>query len=227
MFRENISEFIRHTKAKLYVPKNGGLNSYVGNMLQEIGVDRNTGEITRNESVIGKLEIILARGSDIPQRVMDSLGQGNLAYGLTGDDLFDEFRLRMQDSRLAFDLALLNTYDWFDPDAEYLRPALCLMNATGNFADMPPLARVAINAKYVRTSLNYLGERFKDRGMTYSAIEYEGDAEFTVSVNGPNNACVEIVYRGNKSPESVKSRSGLKTVEIVRFSDVALIGVPK
>ena len=126
MFREAIGLFVPEPKAKLYIPKNSGLHEYVNNLLSEIGV-RNGGEFTRVDESVGALEIISARGEDVPQRVDDCLLRGEVAYGLTGDDLFDEYMLGADDSPLG----VLNTYDWFDPNAQFYRPALCLLNREG------------------------------------------------------------------------------------------------
>ena len=92
MFREAIGLFVPEPKAKLYIPKNSGLHEYVNNLLSEIGV-RDEGEFTRADESVGTLEIISARGEDVPQRVDDCLLRGEVAYGLTGDDLFDEYML--------------------------------------------------------------------------------------------------------------------------------------
>ena len=43
-------------------------------------------------------------------------------------------------------------------------------------------------------------------------------------VEGTHDWCVEVVYRGDKSPDSAISRTGLKVAEVVRFSDISLIG---
>jgi hypothetical protein len=83
----------------------------------------------RSNSCKCRLELILARGEDIPQRIIDLSDSGTLAFGLTGDDLFDEYVARYTAANdIAPGLKLLNTYDWFDKEAEFRRPALCLMN---------------------------------------------------------------------------------------------------
>ena len=38
MFREHIGLFIAEERAKLYVPKNSGLNEYVNGLLRDVGV---------------------------------------------------------------------------------------------------------------------------------------------------------------------------------------------
>jgi phosphoribosyl-ATP pyrophosphohydrolase len=206
MYRESIDQFIREEEARLFVPKNGGLNTYVRGLLGEIGVIDNRTRMGR------KLSVIQSRGEDIGQRVGESIAAGKRAYGLTGDDLFDEFLLRNKTG-----VAVLNTYDWFDEAAEFNRPALCLLTKDGNLPREG--SRIAVNSKYSRTSARYI----KDRLPGCRVTEYAGDVEWTVA-EGTNDACIEIVYRGDKSPDSAKSRTGLKTAEVIRFSDIVLIG---
>ena len=56
-----------------------------------------------------------------------------------------------------------------------------------------------------------------------ASLHIRGDTENTVA-EGTHDWCIEVVYRGDNSPDSATSRTGLKVVEIVRFSDISLIG---
>lgn len=218
MFRESIGQFIPEQRATLYVPKNKGLNEYVINLLREIGV-RDAGEFDRTDQTKGAIDIVSARGEDVPQRVDDCIRRGETAYGLTGDDLFDEYMLGASNSPLR----VLNTYDWFDSSAQFNRPALCLLNREGFIPNSSPPMSIAVNRKYERSSCLYLSQRLKSRGIQFSVAAYAGDTENTV-VEGTHDWCVEVVYRGDKSPDSAMSRAGLKVAEVVRFSDISLIG---
>ncbi len=218
MFRESIAIFIPEPEAKLYVPKNSGLHEYVNNLLSEIGVG-NGGEFTRTDGSAGTLELISARGEDVPQRVDDCLLRGEAAYGLTGDDLFDEYILGAADSPLG----VLNTYDWFDSNAQFYRPALCLLNREGRIPDSSATVSIAVNKKYELSSRQYLSQRFHSGNLQVSIVAYAGDTENTVA-EGTHDWCVEVVYRGEGSPASAVSRTGLKVAEVVRFSDISLIG---
>ena len=218
MFHENMGLFITETQAKLYVPKNSGLNEYVNNLLRNVGISQD-GEFDRSGQGSGKLEIISARGEDVPQRVDDCLLRGEPAYGLTGDDLFDEYMLCTEDSPLG----VLNTYDWFDPQAQFNRPALCLLNPSGELPCTSASVSIAVNKKYEFTSREYLSQRFDGTEVKYSVVAYAGDTENTVA-EGAHDWCVEVVYRGESSAESAMSRTRLKIAEIVRFSDISLIG---
>lgn len=93
MLRENIFQFIKDNST-LFVPKNSGLNDYVRNMLPEIGIDVDPEDLKKGKYKggikIGSIEILLARGEDIPQRVSERNKAGRTTYGLTGNDLYDE-----------------------------------------------------------------------------------------------------------------------------------------
>ncbi len=218
MYREQIGLFIKEQKAKLYVPKSGGLNEYVNQLLRQIGVDED-GSFDRPGQSRGKLEIIAARGEDIGQRVDDCIARGDTTYGLTGDDLFDEYQIGNPNSPLV----VLNTFDWFDASAQFNRPALCLMNQQGQLPKSPVTVSIAVNRKYELTSRTYLEDTFGKSGIEFSVVLYAGDTENTVA-EGTHDWCVEIVYRGENSSESAISKMGIKIVEIVRFSDISLVG---
>lgn len=218
MFREAIGLFVPEPKAKLYIPKNSGLHEYVNNLLSDIGVS-DGGEFIRVDESVGTLEIISARGEDVPQRVDDCLLRGEVAYGLTGDDLFDEYMLGAGDSPLG----VLNTYDWFDPNAQFYRPALCLLNREGQIPDSSAMVSIAVNKKYELSSRQFLSQRFQSSKLQISIVAYAGDTENTVA-EGTHDWCIEVVYRGERSPASAMSKTGLKVAEVVRFSDISLIG---
>ena len=156
MFREAIGLYIPEQEAKLYIPKNSGLHEYVTHLLSEIGVG-DGGEFSRADGSEGILEIVSARGEEVPQRVDDCLRRGEVAYGLTGDDLFDEYVLGAEDSPLG----VLNTYDWFDPNAQFYRPALCLLNRSGRIPHSSAAVSVAVNRKYELSSRQFLSQRFQ------------------------------------------------------------------
>ena len=218
MFRETIGQFIPEQRATLYVPKNKGLNEYVNKLLREIGV-RDAGEFDRTDKAKGLIDIVSARGEDVPQRVDDCIQRGETAYGLTGDDLFDEYMLGASNSVLG----VLNTYDWFDSSAQFNRPALCLLNREGLIPNTSRPVSIAVNKKYELSSCQFLSQRLQSREIPFSVVAYAGDTENTV-MEGTHDWCVEVVYRGDKSADSAMSRAGLKVAEVVRFSDISLIG---
>ncbi|PIN87205.1 hypothetical protein COV19_00960 [Candidatus Woesearchaeota archaeon CG10_big_fil_rev_8_21_14_0_10_44_13] len=238
MYRENISNFVKEDRVKLLIPKNRGLNTYVRSLLPQIGVV--TGEnmeglerIAKDDAAISSLEIDdiimertgqktfqidFVRGGDIPQLVEDFMGQGETVYGLTGDDLFDEYLMKMSWNNQRSGLKVLNTYDWFDEAAMYKRPALCLMARTSSISDLPEKPKLAMNSKYWFISNEYIEKAMYALGKKPAIKTYSGGTEETIT-DGINDCCIDIVYSGKSLREN-----GLNVLDIVRFSDIVLIG---
>lgn len=213
MFRENISDYVKDEKAILYVPKNKGLCDYVRRLLPKIGINNG---IAKNDGCKETLfEIKEKKASDIPRRILDNSDVKIKAYGLMGDDLFDEFILKTKENNLA----VLNTYDWYDETSMYRRPALVLLNKSGSWEEFGKTSKIAIRREYANTIKEYLDVRGKQTGIDFAAEEYDGDLE-ELLFESKNKGCVEIVYSGNTI-----QKLGLKPVEVVRFSDIVLIGI--
>ena len=219
IYRENIYEVIEGTRERittLVVPKNTGLNSYAWKVLGEAGLTVNKArEIGQNKLKVGNLTLLVRRGEDIPQIVMDEHRRGVVVLGLTGDDLFDEYQLRNPKNPLKIE----NTYDWFDPAAKFFRPTLCLINRSGRVNDIPLEARVAVNQKYRETCSYYLAKAPQVRDKTFYTTLYSGDVEGNVAV-GINDCGIEIVYTGDTLDAT---RPRLKIAGIVRFTDLVVI----
>jgi len=207
MYREPIRQFVK--EGILYVPKNGGLNDYVLSVLMDAGIEQS--ELTQRR--FGNVQLVSCRGEDISQRVTDQLKKGNPAYGLTGDDLFDEFCL---EKGTPENITVINTYDWLDEKAKFGRPALCLLNRTGEIADVVEDSAVAVNKKYTATSRRYLDDRFKEN--RFLITEYSGGTEDTF-IKKTNSVVVEIVYGGDSAKEAK-----LRIAEVIRVCDISLIG---
>jgi len=198
MYRENIYSLLKKTGKEpeaLLVPKNSGIRPYCETVLSEAGMD------------IGNpgIRVEFYRAEDIPAIIDQSFRKGRFLAGLTGDDLFDEYKMRNPSNLLA----LTNTYDWYEENAMFKRPALCLIGK----GELPEKPRVAVNRKYKQTSRICLSKDFED----FDVQLYSGDTENTVA-NGLNDCCVEIVFSG----ETLASL-GLQVIKKYRFSDLALI----
>ncbi len=217
MFRENIYDVIKKTGenvSALVIPKNSGLRGYAEEVLKDAGLDLKKARlVSKNKLRLDDLTIILKRGEDIPQTVVDAARRGEFVLGITGDDLYDEYRLREPGSILQIE----NTYDWFDENARYLRPALCLINKSGCAKDIPLEAKIAINAKYPYTSRDYLDKSPNVAGRKFIQTQYWGDVELTVS-EGTHDCAIDIVYSGE-----TLERNSLSVADIVRFSDLVVI----
>ena len=223
MYRENIFEVMEKTGASgmLVVPKNTGLKGYAWQVLKEAGLDlEEAKKIGANELSLRGLTVLLRRGEDIPQIVMDYSGKAKCVLGVTGDDLLDEYRLRNPDNILQVE----NTYDWYDPKAKFLRPALSFMSNEG---DVPAKntaeafeTRVAINSKYEYLSRLFLQKspRFNGLNLNFSLKIYSGDLEDTVNSDA-NDCCIDTVYTGKTIEKSYR----LKIIEIIRFTDLVVV----
>ncbi len=217
MYRENIYDVIKQTGEKvstLVVPKNNGLKGYAWKVMKESGLDLESAkELEKGKLKAGDLTILFRRGEDIPQIVVDEFNRGNIIFGSTGDDLYDEYRFKNPNSPLKIE----NTYDWFDGSARFFRPTLCLISKTGNEEDMPLEVRVAVSGKYECTSRNYLQTSPLFNGKKPVVVVYNGDLESTVA-SGTNDCCIDTVYSG-----STIDQYGLGIVQKIRFSDLIVI----
>jgi len=218
MYRENIYDVMNATGEKistLVIPKNTGLKGYAWQVLKEAGLKLDDAkQAGRNKLKLGGLTLVLKRGEDIPQLVADYAAiRSEVVLGVTGDDLFDEFKFRVPKNTLQVE----NTYDWFDENARYFRPTLCFINMTGNVEDVPLESRIAINGKYELTSRAYLRGSPLTQGKKFAETTYSGDIELTVA-EGTNDCCIDTVYTRKTLDEN-----GLKVIQKIRFSDLVVI----
>ena len=221
MYRENIYEVAERTGEKistLVVPKNTGLKGYAWKVLKEAGLDLDEAtEAKPNQLNLKGLTLLLRRGEDIPQIVEDEFRNGRVVLGLTGDDLFDEYKLRKPSNTLRTE----NTYDWYDERARFLRPTLCLVNTTGSINGMSDNPGVAVNSKYEFISRDYLQRSELFSGRNPNVVVYNGDLEDRVS-SGATDCGIDMVYTGNSLDQN-----GLKVVQKIRFSDLVVISALK
>lgn len=218
MYQENIYKIIEATGEKistLVIPKNTGLKGYAWKVLKQAGLGLDEAvEVAVNTLKIGELTLIQKRGEDIPQLIVDyAVRREEVVLGVTGDDLYDEFRLRFPDNPLRVE----NTYDWFDPNARYLRPAMCFINRSGSMGDVPLEARIGVNAKYENTSRDYLRKSPLMQGREFDVVVYNGDVEITVA-DRTTDCAIDTVYSGRTLDDN-----GLSVVDIIRFSDLVVL----
>lgn len=217
MYYENIYDVMANTGERintLIIPNNSRLKKHAWEILNKAGL--NLDDAIEVESDIMKLKdltLILKRGEDIPQLVMGYADKGEVVLGVTADDLYDEFKLRVPKNSLKIE----NTYDWFDKKARYFRPALCLINKSGKMEDIPLEAKIALNSKYVLTSYNYIRKSDLTQGINFTEKIYNGGTELTIA-KSINDCCIDIVYAGDTIDEK-----GLKEIDIIRFSDLDVI----
>ena len=215
MYREDFYDVLKSTGEKIeavVVPKNTGLKGYAWRTLKEAGFDlEKAKKLSDSELKLKGVPIWLRRGEDIPRIVEAQKRNSRYVLGVTGDDLFDEYRLNVP----ANELMLVNTYDWLDPNARFLRPALCLL-ANQNI-EASRQFEVAINRKYDATSRLYLAESRRLNGIRFEVVAYSGDLELAVQKEEVD-ACIDTVYSGRSADEA-----RLRIIEVVRLSDIAVI----
>ena len=199
----------------LLIPKNGGLKSTVAKTLMDMGVDYlNFERVDSDNYTDGNLKVQIYRGEDIPQVIEDLYFEQRVkAIGFTGDDLFDEYRLRNPGTIVQ----LLETIDWDDEEAMFRRPTLRWLARKGEAPKGK--IRLAVNRKYEITSRIAAEERKEEFGIEPEIMVYSGNTEQTVA-DGINDMCIEIVYGGGTI-----ERNRLEIKGMVRFSDFAVIGV--
>lgn len=200
----------------ILIPKNGGLKDTVSTTLNEMGVDYLAADkIDRDNFNDGVFKISLWRGEDIPKIIEDLyFEKGIKAIGFTGDDLFDEYKL----NNPMTPVEVIETTEWIDESAKYMRPALCLLAPKGS--QLKGKVKIAVNAKYEQTSRLALDEIKESLGIEPEIFVYNGNTELTVA-QGITDAAVEIVYTGNSI-----ERNGLEIIgKPIRCSDFVLIGI--
>ena len=220
MYRENFYDVIKavgESISTLVIPKNTGLKGYAWKVLKEAGLDlEKAQQLDKSTLKLGDLILWLRRGEDIPQIVVDEFGNDRVVLGVTGDDLLDEYRLRNPKNTLKVE----NTYDWYDEEAKFRRPALSFINRTGQIKDVPTEASVAINTKYEYNGRLYLSKSPLLIGRKYELKIYSGDLEDRVAKDAAD-CCIDTVYSGTTI--DTIDQNGLRVIEVIRFSDLVVV----
>ena len=180
------------------VPKNKGLKRFTYLALEELGISDN---------------LINVRGEDVPFWVESLLEKNKEAIGLTGEDLFTEYCLR-----IGSQLKILKKVEWDDPAALFRKPTLCLLGPSGRSLDqLPECQTVFISSKYRFIAGRYLSVLEK-RGLVFKKEYVSGSAESSFST-GLADLVIDIVYTG-----SSMSRLGLSVLDKIFPSDFVIIG---
>lgn len=199
------------------LPKNSGLEAYCTEL-----------ECLPNEKVI-------VRAEDVPVFVEQMLQNGKSVIGLTGEDLFREYKLKNVISKVN----VIEKIPWLDESAIFNKPSLCLLGPIGKklknlarakqgFAEPEKLQlfldtsstkpRVAINSKYKFLSEKYLKE-LKSKNFDFERVYLNGCTEEAYKM-GLCDLVIDIVYSGKSAREA-----GLAIYERIMESDIVLLGV--
>ncbi|MEK6967487.1 MAG: hypothetical protein AABX51_02545 [Nanoarchaeota archaeon] len=186
---------------KILVPKNKGLKEYRDVALGRLGIEKSASYL------------IEARAENIPELCDYFTGKGEIVFGLTGDDLVDEYRLRNPQSLIR----IIDTTDWYDPNARFGRPTLCFLGKEGDSIESLEEGEVVFNEKYEATSRQYLDELTENTGFSFGIFVVNGGTEEAYA-NGVGRYAIETVYSGSSI-----DRFGLICLDRIRQSDVDLV----
>lgn len=221
MYRENVYNVIGRTGERvstILIPENTRIRDYTWKVLKEAGLDMAGAEpIAEDALKTREFTFKLMRGEKIPEAITEYARKGEVVFGITGDDLMDEYRFRNPNNILKVE----NTYDWFDNSAMFRRPALCLVNRKGTLGKKPPI--VAIGEKYRETSKDYLFRSPMTRDFDFAEFEQDQIRVFPNSVEkkikeGKADCAIDVVYTG----QTLRNED-LNIVDIVRFTDLVVI----
>lgn len=170
------------------LPKNSGLGKYRENLEQ-----------LPNKKII-------VRAEDVPIFI-DKLGEKGInCIGLTGEDLFSEYKLNNINSKTK----VIQKIPWEDETALFNKPAICLLGKKP--LDKISNSTVAINKKYSKIAENFL------TNFSCEKIYFNGCTETAAETNLADYV-IDIVYSGSSAKEA-----GLVVLENIFSSDVVVVG---
>jgi ATP phosphoribosyltransferase len=190
-----------HATAVL-VPKNRGLAAQVARVLSW-GSDL---ECVRTN----------VRGEDVPYLANELVRAGRRVLAFTGDDLIEEWLAdgNTLDPKLQRSRTL-----WFDPEAIYGAPALCLIGEP-SFDKMSALGddklRIAVCARYRRQAQRFL-KQWAACAIPYELLPIAGSVE-TVLLHGIAALIIDVVVTGRTI-----AAAGLHVHRVISTSDLAIL----
>jgi len=181
----------------LVIPKNSGLKK----------CKEYAQQITKDSS-----KILEVRGEDVPLFVEKLCSYGKRAIGITGEDLFTEFKLEKPSTKVD----ILEIIPWEDDSAIYGRPTLCILGPKGKtLTELPKKLKIGINKKYKNIAEKFISS-IKEKNI--ELIYLSGSTESTFS-NNLVDLVIDIIYSG-KSAEM----AGLSIYQKIMESNMVLIG---
>ncbi|MDP2925655.1 MAG: phosphoribosyl-ATP diphosphatase [Nanoarchaeota archaeon] len=156
-------------------------------------------------------KIIEVRGEDVPEFIEKFLNIGANAVGITGEDLFEEYKLR----KTKTSLDVIKRLVWYNENFIYKKPTLCLLGDKDKSKEsIPRNPRICINSKYKLLSEKFL----KYKNIDYTPIYANGSTEKYYTY-GIADLVIDIVCTGKSIEES-----GLKVYDKIFESDIIIIG---
>ena len=165
-------------------------------------------------------EKVIVRAEDVPLFVEEMLLKGKEVIGLTGEDLFNEYKLR----KVISQVNVIEKIPWIDQTAIFSKPSLCLLGPIGkklkNLDISSTKPKVAINSKYKYLSEKFLKEQ-QQKGFSFEKMYLNGCTEEAYQM-GVCDFVIDIVYSGKSARDA-----GLGVIKRIMESDVVLLGVRK
>jgi len=159
--------------------------------------------------------IIEVRGEDVPYWLESFRRKGKPAIGLTGEDLYEEYKAN---NGSGSKLEILKTIEWQDETAKFGKPALCLIGPEDKeLQDLPKDLSIWIASKYRGLADRYL-KKLEEQGYTFMKNYVNGCVETSCS-EGIADLIIDIVYTGS----SLK-RYELTIYDTILKSDFLILG---
>ena len=181
-----------------FLPSNGQTRKYI--------------EAAKIQPAIDAENPVYARAEDIPAILDLCAKQRRRATGITGQDLWEEYKLRNPQTTVKE----LFSVPWFDGRAQFGRPALCLL-APKDFDLRRRYVQLVVNEKYRELANSVMNKQlpFFSRICDYA----NGQLENLVRA-GLFEGCVDIVYTGETS-----RKAGLECRAVLFESDLVILEV--
>lgn len=162
-----------------------------------------------------KAELIEVRGEDVPYFVDSLRREGKSAIGVTGEDLFKEFKLRIPNAQIE----IIQTIKWEDPSFLFNKPALCLLGSKDKTLDsLKKQIKICINSKYKELAKKKCTNYLENKGYQIEKIYASGATEEFFS-KGLVDLVIDIVCSGNSA-----DKYNLKVYDKLFSSDIVIIG---
>lgn len=162
-----------------------------------------------------RAELIEVRGEDVPYFVDALIKEGKQAIGVTGEDLFSEFKLRIPNACLD----IVQTVKWEDPYFMFKKPTLCLLGSKEKILeDMPKQLKICINSKYKELAKKKCTNYLENQGYQIEKIYASGATEEFFS-KGIVDLVIDVVCSGKSA-----DKYNLNIYDKIFSSDIVIIG---
>jgi ATP phosphoribosyltransferase len=158
-------------------------------------------------------KIVKVRGEDVPFFVENLINQGKKVIGITGEDLFNEFKLKSNSK-----IEIIEKITWNDSRFIFRKPSLCLLGPKEKkLESLPKNLKICINSKYEEIANNFITS-LEEKGYFIDKIYTSGATEEFYS-SGISDLVIDIVCTG----VSIE-KAGLSVYEKLFSSDIVVVG---